>query len=476
VISSRSTGISGGRLWAGLGSAAFGLVVVTATLVAVRDVLSLADVVLLYLIPVVVAAVVGGLWAALPAALVADLVVNFFFVPPYYTLIVGNAEHVIVLLTYVLIALAISLAVDFAARQRAQAARREVEARLLSRASSAPLGEGSLPALLSDIKDTFGMTGVALLESQATGEEPVASVGTVSRSRPALSAPAGDSLRLVAWGPEVFGEDAAALRRMAGVAARALEAQRLAAEAARADDLAQIDRARSALLAAVGHDLRTPLAGIKVAVSSLRQSDTPLPTEAQAELLATIEESTDTLSELVDNLLDLSRLQAGVLSVHLDAVPLDGVVASALLHLGSRSTPIKVDVSDDLPLVQADAVLLERVFVNVLTNALTASPAGRPVEVRAEITGERLSLIISDYGPGVAPEHRDRIFEPFQRLHDRSTTGLGLGLAIARGFTEAMGAEISPVDTPGGGLTMIISLPVADHSAMGEPMSIQEQQ
>jgi K+-sensing histidine kinase KdpD len=184
VSPSRSTGVSRRRIWAGLGGGVASLILITIPLVAFRGALSLADVVLLYLIPVVVAAVVGGLWAALPAALAADLVVNFFFIPPYYTLVVGNLEHAIVLLTYVLVALAISLAVDFAARQRAQAAKREVEARLLSRASTAPLGEGSLSGLLDDIKDTFGMTGVALLESQATGEEPVASAGTVSRSRP----------------------------------------------------------------------------------------------------------------------------------------------------------------------------------------------------------------------------------------------------------------------------------------------------
>jgi K+-sensing histidine kinase KdpD len=360
----------------------------TVGLVAIRGTFSLADVVLLYLIPVIIAAVVGGLWAALPGAIAADLVVNFFFVPPYYTLIVGSAEHVIVLLTYVLVALAVSLAVDFAARQRSQATRRETEARLLARANKAPLGEGSLPELLNDIKDTFGMTGVALLESGAIGEEEVASVGTVSQSRPVLSAPAGDRFRLVAWGPEMFAEDAAALRRMAAVAARALEAQRLAADAARADGLAQIDRARSALLAAVGHDLRAPLARIKVAVSSLRQSDMILPPAEQAELLATIEVSSDTLSELVDNLLGLSRLQAGVLSVNLDSVPLDAVVSSALLHLGPRSKEIIVDVPDDLPMVCADAGLLERVLVNILANAQTASPPGRPVEVTAEVSVE----------------------------------------------------------------------------------------
>lgn len=475
MILSSTVGVPRGRIWAGLACGAGGLVLLTVGLITIRGVVSLADVVLLYLIPVVVAAVVGGLWAALPAALVADVVVNFFFVPPYNTLIVGNLEHVVVLLTYVLVALAISLAVDFAARQRAQAAKREVEARLLSRVSTSPLGEGSLSGLLHDIKDSFGMTGVALLESQATGEEPVASAGTVGRSRPALSAPAGDSLRLVAWGPEVFGQDAAALRRMAGVAARALEAQRLTAEAARADDLAQIDRARSALLAAVGHDLRTPLAGIKVAVSSLRQSDATLPPEAQAELLATIEESTDALSELVDNLLGLSRLQAGVLSVHLDAVPLDGVVGSALLHLGPRSTQINVEVPDDLPMVRADAGLLERVMVNLLANAQTASPPDQPVEVSADVAADQVNLMIADSGPGVPAELRNRIFEPFQRLHDRSTTGLGLGLAIARGFMEAMDGQIRPADTPGGGLTMIISLPVADHPLSSGVAAVEDQ-
>ena len=150
VTLSSALGLSRARISAGLASGAGSLILLTVWLVAIRGTFSLADVVLLYLIPVVIAAVVGGLWAALPGAIAADLVVNFFFVPPYYTLIVGNAEHVIVLLTYVLVALAVSLAVDFAARQRAQATRRETEARLLARANKAPLGEGSLPELLND--------------------------------------------------------------------------------------------------------------------------------------------------------------------------------------------------------------------------------------------------------------------------------------------------------------------------------------
>ncbi|HKN45425.1 MAG TPA: ATP-binding protein, partial [Propionibacteriaceae bacterium] len=190
----------------------------------------------------------------------------------------------------------------------------------------------------------------------------------------------------------------------------------------------------------------------------------------------TIEESTDTLTDLVDNLLGLSRLQAGVLNVHIDLVPLDAVVGSALLHLGPRSTQINVEVPDDLPMVRADAGLLERVVVNLLANAQTASPPGQPVEVSANVAADQVSLIIADSGPGVPAELRDRIFEPFQRLHDRSTTGLGLGLAIARGFMEAMGGQIRPTDTPGGGLTMIISLPTVDRPLTSGMASVDDQQ
>src|SRR5215204_6064823 len=291
------------RTLSGAACGAAGLALLTPLLVMVRDRLGLAEVALLYLVPVMAAAAIGGLWPALLVALAADVLVNFFFVPPYHTLLVDSQNHVIVLIIYLLVAASFSATVDIAARQRAIAARRVAEA--------------SVTTLLSDIRDVFGMTAVALLESAPTGERRAAAVGPLVESRPVLSAPAGNGLRLVAWGPETFAEDQQSLRRMAAAAARLLEAQRLAAEAVRAEELTQIDQVRSALLAAVGHDLRTPLAAIKAAVSSLRQPQLHLPTEARAELLATIEESSDRLTNLVENLLSLSRLQAGALSVQL---------------------------------------------------------------------------------------------------------------------------------------------------------------
>ena len=447
------------RALAGVGCGAVGLAVLTAALVPARGHLGLAEVVLLYLVPVLAAAAVGGLWPALLAAVAADVLVNFFFVPPYHTLLVASPEHVTVLVVYVLVAASVSVAVDLAARDRARAARRETLVRLLANASAAPVADDSLTTLLTEIQQAFGMSAVALLESKPTGEQTVAAVGPPSESRPVLSTPAGNGLRLVAWGPEMFAEDQRSLQRMAAAAARTLEAQRLSQRAARAEELAEIDEARSALLAAVGHDLRTPLAGIKAAVSSLRQQDINLPPEEQAELLGTIETSGDQLINLVENLLSLSRVQAGALSVHLDAVPLDAVVAQAVLNSGSARAQIQVDVADDLTPVHADAGLLERVISNVLSNAAAASPSGRMVQVSAKNTPGEVRLSIVDHGPGVPVEEHDRIFEPFQRLHDRSTTaGLGLGLAIARGFTEAMGGRITASDTPSGGLTMTITL------------------
>jgi two-component system sensor histidine kinase KdpD len=390
----------------------------------------------------------------------ADLAVNFFFLPPYHTFVVESGGHVIVLVVYVLVAATVSVAVDVAARQRATAARRDAEATLLAAATAEPVAEQSLTRLLIQVRTTFRMDAVALLERDDGAERVIAVVGVPPAAEPVISARAGAGLRLVAWGERVFAEDRRILARMATAAARTLETQRLADEAVRARDLAEVDRVRASLLAAVGHDLRTPLAGIKAAVATLRQPNLNLPPDDRAELLAGVEVSTDRLHALVENLLSMSRLQAGVLSVQLRSVAVDGVVAEALLH--TRTTNVNVDVPDDLPEVCADPGLLERVIANLVANAEAASPRDRQIDLLGRANGDRVRIEVIDHGPGVAPADRERIFEPFQRLHDRTTTaGLGLGLAIARGFTSAMGGAITPSETSGGGLTMTLDLPLA---------------
>jgi two-component system sensor histidine kinase KdpD len=445
----------------GLAAAVAGLAATTGLLVPARDGFSVASVALLYLLPVVASAAVGGVWPALGAAVAADLLVNFFFVPPYHTLVVESRDNVVALVVYVLVAAAVAVAVDAAARQRAAAARRTMEAALLAAITAEPVAGNSLTRLLGQVRTSYHMDTVALAEVLADSERTIEQVGPGPAGRPSMTADAGTGLRLIAWGPPVFAEDRSALIRLAAAAGRTLENQRLADEAARARELAQIDRLRAALLGAVGHDLRTPLASIKAAISSLRQPDVAWDADDEAELLATVEESTDRLSDLVESLLSLSRLQAGALSVQACPVPLDAVVAQALMQTPTGDTPVEVDVPDDLPMAYADPGLLERVVANLVANAAKASPPGQPILLHGRARGGHVELRVIDRGPGIPVDDRERIFTPFQRLDDHATAGLGLGLAIAKGFTEAMDGTLSASDSPEGGLTMTISIPVA---------------
>lgn len=429
----------------------------TIVMVQVRSDLDLESVLLLYVLAVVLVAVFGGVLPAIGASVIAVLLATHYFTEPYGTWDVTHRLDGIALVTFGLVAIGVSVTVELAARARVAAVRQRLEADLLSRVSTGSVGQSSLIDVLTQVRDTFGMTSVALL---ADGR-PVGLVGPPLVGRPVMAADTGDGLRLVAEGPELFAADKRILQGLAVAAARAWEAQRLAEQAARGRELAEVDRLRSALLAAVGHDLRTPLAGVKAAVSSLRQPDIEWAPAEQAEFLAQIESSADRLEDLVANLLDMSRLQAGVLSVTLAPVALDEVVARALLDV-DRPT-VDIDVPDDLPLAHTDAGLLERVVANLVDNAHRFAPPGSVVRIVGSVApdGRSLSLAVIDKGPGIPPGQWEAMFTPFQRLDDRSGSGVGLGLAIARGFTDAVGGRLQPSATAGGGLTMTVTLPMA---------------
>jgi K+-sensing histidine kinase KdpD len=451
-------GLPAARRRAGLGLTAVGLPALSAILVSLRDALALESVLLLYLLAVVVVAVVGGILAAVVAALVSLMLANFFFTTPHHTFVVDQRDSIVDLVVFLVVAVTVSVTVDLAARHRAAAARSRIEAEMLSRFTAEPLSETSLAAVLHQVQAIFGMTSVALLERRGDAEHVAAGVGPGLRGQPAISVKASQGLRLVAEGPELFTEDRRLLIRLAATAARVWEGQQ---QAAQARQLAEVDRLRAALLAAVGHELRTPLAGIKAGVSSLRQRDMTWTANEQEEFLATIEDSADRLDQLVANLLAMSRLQAGALSLAVGPVALDETVAKALIDL--HSDDVVVDVRDDLPLTLADSGLLERVVANLVANARRFSPPGAPVRVEATDSRDGVvHLRVVDSGPGVPEVDWVRMFAPFQRLGDRRTGGgVGLGLAIARGFTEAMGGTLTPSHTSGGGLTMTVTLPVA---------------
>jgi two-component system sensor histidine kinase KdpD len=437
-------------------------------LVDERETLPLATPVLLVLLVVVVGALLGGLRVGLPAAVVGGLVLNWFFTVPYDTLVVDQVDQLVVLGVYLAVALVVSLAVGLAARRTAEGTRARAEAQALSSLAGGALAEvETLTGLLERIRVVFAVREVALLEHDGENWSTVdIAVGSAlaDAEETELRVDITPSLALSVRGPALFGEDQRVLRSFAEAAATALEGRRLAVRAAEAAQFEAADRMRTALLAAVGHDLRTPLAGIKAAVSSLRQADMTWTAQESSELLETIEQSADRLQALVVNLLDASRLQAGVVSSTPEPITLEEIVGRALLTVADPGR-VHLQIPDVLPEVLVDVGLAERVVANLLDNALRYSPAGLYVTVTGCARGTQIACEVIDHGPGVPRHLWNQVFAPFQRLGDRRPGGVGLGLAVARGFTEAMGGTLHPDDTPGGGLTMRLLLPAVPDSS-----------
>ncbi|MFD4511708.1 DUF4118 domain-containing protein [Streptomyces sp. NPDC058457] len=443
-----------------------GPVLLTWLLTSVAPEVGLANDMLLYLTLTVAAALLGGLFPALASAVVGSLLLNWFFTPPVHTLTIADPKNIVAIAIFVGVAVSVASVVDLAARRTHQAARLRAESEILSYLAGNVLrGETSLEALLERVRETFGMESVALLER--TGETaPWTCAGSVG-SQPAehpedadVDVPVGDHMALSLRGRVLPASDRRVLAAFAAQAAVVLDRQRLQHEADRAKELAEGNRIRTALLAAVSHDLRTPLAGIKAAVSSLRSDDVEWSEEDRTELLQAIEGGADRLDLLVGNLLDMSRLQTGTVTPIIRETDLDEVVPMALGGVPEDS--VELDIPETLPMVDVDRGLLERAVANVVENAVKYSPPGEKVLVSASAIADRVEVRVVDRGPGVPDEAKDRIFEPFQRYGDSPRgAGVGLGLAVARGFTEAVGGTIHAEDTPGGGLTMVLALPTA---------------
>ena len=451
--------LSRGRRIAGFALVLAGLPALTALLDFVPA-LSLTSDILLFLGAVIAVALIGGLWPALLAAVAGSLLINWYFVPPIGKFTIAQRDNLLALVIFVLVALAVSWVVDTAARKTRQAAAASAEAQtLFTIAGGVIRGE----RLLERLRETFALDSVTFLEDgrvTATVGEPC----TDSRTADA-EVKVDDRHTLLLRGHPLAASDRRIVEAFAAQAALALRQERLTAEAAAAKPLAEADRMRTALLAAVSHDLRTPLASAKAAVAGLLSDEVHFDAEDRRELLETADESLDRLDRLVANLLDMSRLQAGALGITAIDVGLEEVVPRALDDLGAT---VISRLPPDLPAVRADPGLLERILVNVIGNALRYSPPGRPPVITGSTLGDRVELRIIDHGRGIPAEQRERVFQPFQRLGDHDNhTGVGLGLALSRGLTEAMGGSLTPDDTPGGGLTMILSLPEGTQPAEG---------
>jgi two-component system, OmpR family, sensor histidine kinase KdpD len=439
-----------------------GLPLLTLVLTQVGDRLELPSVMLLFLLLVVAIASVGGLWPGLTAAAGGFLLVNWFFIRPQHTFTIAQFEDVLALFVFLAVGAVVASFVALAARRQAEGARARAEAEALARLA----GTSSVSAVLDGLRRVLGLEGAAVLrrldqrwQIEAASGDRIPDLPETATS--AIELDPTHTLALV--GPPIASED----RRILDAFVRELEAAvhlgELEAEAEAAGVASAANDLHRAILSAVSHDLRTPIAAIKASVTSLLQRDVAWTSEAQHEFLETIDEETDRLDALVGNLLDMSRLQANALEVTAEPVALEEVLPAALHSLGVADGSIQLDVPATLPRVLADRGLLERVLANVIANAVDFSPPGSPPRVLAGVVDGVVDVRVVDRGPGVPASERERLFEPFQRLGDSGhSEGIGLGLAVAKGFVEAMGGEIEVDDTPGGGLTVVARLRVAE--------------
>lgn len=426
----------------------------------------------LFFVGVLVVALLGGVAPAMLSAVVSGLLLNYFLIDPRHSFTIAETDSAITEIVLLLVAVAVSGLVDRAAERAREAGRASGEAELLALFAGSVLRGADPETLLERVRETYALRAVSILrvrtlDGQKAGEAVVAAAGnepctTVESADTAIEV-GDDEFWMLLAGKQLAARDRRVLSAVAKQAAGLIRQRELTAEANRAEAVMRADELRRSLLSAVSHDLRTPLAAAKAAVSSLRADDVWFSPQDTTELLATVEESIDQLTALVGNLLDSSRLAAGVVHPELGRVYLEEAVQRALVSIGRGKTGffrsgidrVRVDVGDAVAL--ADPGLLERVLANLLDNALRYAPEG-PVRVTACQLGDRVLLNVADQGRGL-PHDGEHLFEPFQRIGDHdNTAGIGLGLSVARGFVEAMGGSLQPTETPGGGLTMVVDL------------------
>ncbi|OMC42657.1 histidine kinase [Mycobacterium sp. IS-2888] len=429
----------------------------------------------LFFVGVLLVGLLGGVAPAALSAVLSGLLLNYYLIAPRHSFTIAEPNNAITELVLLLIAVAVAVLVNFAANRAREARRASQEAELLTLFAGSVLRGADLESLLERVRETYSQRAVSMLrepgdEDRASGKKSyvVACVGkdpcvSVDSADTAIEV-GDDEFWMLLAGRKLSTRDRRVLTAVAKQAAGLIRQRELAEEASRTEAIVRADELRRSLLSAVSHDLRTPLAAAKVAVSSLRAEDVAFSAEDTAELLATIEESVDQLTALVGNLLDSSRLAAGVVRPDLHRVYLEETVQRALVSIGKGATGfyrpaidrVKVDVGDAV--LMADAGLLERVLANLIDNALRYAP-NSIVRVNAGQVGDRVLINVIDEGPGIPQGTEDQIFEAFQRLGDHdNTTGVGLGMSVARGFVEAMGGTIAASDTPGGGLTVVVEL------------------
>ncbi len=413
-----------------------------------------------FLSSTVFVALIGGWWPAAFSAVIAAGVLNWFFTEPLYTFTISKGDNIVALIIFWIVAAAVAIVVDRAEATTLEAKRLRSQWLVLSDLAGTVITDGhDLTALLGRMAEIFEQNSICLVRTD-TDDPLQAHVGDSIDQHSASSIIHLDEVTLLLMDGRMLTVDEMRILDVFGNRLLALLHEReLQATKDEAKRLSTANAVRTALLTAVSHDLRTPLAALKAAVSSLRMTDVTLPEQIQQELIETIDLSADRLSHLINNLLDMSRIQSHAIDIQPVPVCLADVVGSAISSLDPGHCPsdLVVNIDGACPDVLADYGLLERIIANLIDNAAKYAP-GKVIIDAAAVDDEVIVRVI-DYGPGIESSRRQQIFLPFTRFDDsESRTGLGLGLAVAQGLCEAIGARLEADDTPGGGLTMSLSL------------------
>jgi two-component system sensor histidine kinase KdpD len=438
-------------------------------LLPLRDGSSLPTVVLLLLLGTVLVSAVGGVHPGVASAVIAVGFADWYFVPPLHTWRVAHTRDLVILISFVVIAVVVSTLTDALARRAAESRRARAEAETLNRLASrsVPAGADALAELVREAREALSVNAATLLVPSEEGWSVASAAGPhapVSPDEADMVADLAGGSVLALRGTDLSADGRRVLNAFVAQLRLAQNQILLQADAASAVGLAEANRLRTALLAAVSHDLRTPLASIKAAATSVLSREVTWSPDAIRGFCETIDVEADRLNHLVGNLLDMSRLQAGVLTATRRPAGIDEATYAAVKSLSRDTTKLDVAVPDSLPPIEADPALLERSIANVVDNALTWSPAGERVRVEADSLAEHVELRVVDRGPGIPVSQRAAVFQPFQRLGDGPSAqqhGVGLGLAVARGFVEILGGELRLEDTPGGGTTAVFTFPIA---------------
>jgi two-component system sensor histidine kinase KdpD len=446
------------RVWGWL-AGAIGFLVATFIMLGQRGDVALQNVLLVYLSIAAAVAWIGGIWPALTAAVAGFLLGNYLFTPPYRTWTIANPADVFALAAFLFLAGLIGFLVGLAARRSSEAATAKAEAETLGGLIGAG-GEGSVSKLIERLQVALDAKGIALFLPGLDTPMTIASAGENPPRTPE------EADRTKAVGEAVIGIvgdalDAVDERLLAATATElgtVLDRAALAEHAAEVDALGRANELRIALLRAVSHDLRSPLSAIQASVTSMLQDDVEWPAEEEREFLQTISEETERLNRVVSDLLDAGRLQTGMVQVKKQQAGIEDVISTVATAFRYQRDRLSFDAEVALPDVSTDPALLERIVENLVRNALDHAPPDTPVRVTAGVVGDRVDLRVIDRGPGIDPESRLHIFEPFRTIDDSHMAGVGLGLAVAKGLADALGHGITVDDTPGGGTTMVLSV------------------